>query len=43
MIIPNANSLFNSVLSLPVYPKLSSIEIDYIVDSICIISDIYLK
>ena len=40
---PHANSLYQSILSLPVYPKLSSDEIDYIVDSICVISELFSK
>jgi len=40
---PKANSLFNSVLSLPVYPELSIKDLDYIIQAICDISDIYLK
>ena len=31
---PNANSLFDSVVTLPMYPKLKDKEIDYIANNI---------
>lgn len=40
---PNANSLFESVITLPLYPSLKEEEVDYIINSISFLSENYLK
>ena len=40
---PRANSLFNSVITLPLYPRLTDAEVDYIIHSIQEVSKRYSK
>ena len=40
---PRANSLFNSVITLPLYPSLTDAEVDYIINSIQALSKRYSK
>ena len=40
---PRANSLYESIISLPIYPKLSDSSLDYIIDSILELHDMYSK
>ena len=40
---PRANSLFESIVSLPIYPGLTNSSVNYIIESIIVLSRTYLK
>ena len=40
---PNTNSLFNSIVTLPLYPRMEDSDVDYVLRNICDIYNLYKK